>query len=428
MTPGEAARAARRITATLFAAQSLGSAGLVVASTVNPIVAAELGGSAAWAGTATAAYQLGGALVAFVWGMAMDRLGRRNTLALGVLVGAVGAAVAGRGVTAHALLSFLAGVSLMGMGNSALQLGRFVAAEVNPPDVRGRAISYVVVGGTTGGVLGPFLVGPAGAVARRFGFDELAGPYAASVGLFLVVVGLVLWRLRPEPALLARTLAAAHGPSGPPAPEAERRPLGILLASPGVRLAVVALVFAQAVMVALMVITSVHMKEHDHGLTSISAVISSHIFGMYAFSILSGRLADAWGRRPVIATGAALLLASCLAAPLSPRVVPLAAALFLLGLGWNLCYVAGSALLSDELRPAERARAQGLNDTLIGLASAGGALSSGFVFAAHGYAIMGVLAAAAAVVPLGLALRGRRGSSSTGDSVDARPLPTRGRP
>jgi MFS family permease len=164
-------------------------------------------------------------------------------------------------------------------------------------------------------------------------------------------------------------------------------------------------VFGQSVMVMLMVITSVHMKQHDHALSSIAIVISSHVFGMYAFSVVSGRMADRWGRKPVIATGAAALVLACLWAPLSPRVLPLSGALFLLGLGWNFCYVAGSALLSDQLRPSERARTQGFNDFLIGVASAGGAVASGLVFAAIGYAVMGALSALASLVPLGMALR-----------------------
>jgi MFS family permease len=396
--------AARRITGTLLVAQSLGSAGFLVASTVNPIVATSLGGSAAWAGAATATYQAGAALLAYVWGLSMDRLGRRDTLGLGIMVGAFGAALAWRGVTQHALVEFLVGVGFMGMANSALQLGRFVAAEVNPPDVRGRAISYVVVGGTVGGVLGPFLVGPAGATATRLGFDELSGPYATSAAIFALVTAIVLVRLRPEPALVAREVAAAHAPVSS-ADDGGRRTLRQILALPGTRLAIAALVFGQAVMVALMVITSVHMKEHHHALSGIATVISSHIFGMYAFSVVSGRLADAWGRRRVITCGAALLVLSCLAAPLSPRLVPMSLALFLLGLGWNLCYVAGSALLSDQLRPSERATTQGFNDTLIGVASALGALASGIVFDAVGYAVMAALSAAAAMVPLVLVLR-----------------------
>lgn len=400
------ARAARRITRTLLLAQSVGSAGLIVASTVAPLVGAQLGGSAAWAGTPAATYQGGAAAVALVWGILMDRIGRRPTLMLGLATGALGAALACWSITRHSLTSFLLGVALMGMAYAALQLGRFVAAEVSPPEQRGRAISTVVVGGTVGAVLGPFLVGPAGGAARRLGLDELSGPYATSAFLFLLVVALLWVWLRPEPRELALRLALPLA-SATPEPPAARRGLREILAPPDARLAVCALVFAQTVMVMLMVITAVHMKNHQHGLPSIAVVISSHVFGMYAFSVVSGRLTDTWGRRPVIAAGAGALAASCLLAPLSPQVLPLAAALFLLGLGWNFCYVAGSTLLSDQLRPEERATTQGFNDFLIGVASAAGAVSSGVVFAAIGYAVMGLLAAAASLVPLLLVWRSR---------------------
>jgi MFS family permease len=154
--------------------------------------------------------------------------------------------------------------------------------------------------------------------------------------------------------------------------------------------------------VMLMVITSLEMKGHDHVLTDISFVISSHTFGMYAFSIFSGRLVDRWGRTPVIITGAITLVASCLAAPLSPDVLPISVALFLLGLGWNFCYVGGSTLLADQLSPGERARTQGVNDFLLGLSSAAGSLLSGIIFASLGYAAVGGIGALAAIVPLGL--------------------------
>jgi MFS family permease len=154
--------------------------------------------------------------------------------------------------------------------------------------------------------------------------------------------------------------------------------------------------------VMVMVMTSVHMSHHHHALPSISFVISSHTFGMFAFSILSGRLVDRWGRVPVITTGGAALVLACALAPLSPAVAPLAFALFLLGLGWNFCFVGGSSLLSDQLSPAERSRTQGFNDLLIGLISAAGSLGSGFVFAAAGFAAMSALSACFALIPLGI--------------------------
>jgi MFS family permease len=164
------------------------------------------------------------------------------------------------------------------------------------------------------------------------------------------------------------------------------------------------MVLGQMVMVMVMVITSLHMRAHDHGIGAVSLVISSHTLGMYAFSVVSGRLADRWGRRPTIAVGAAGLLVACALATVSPQLLPLSVALFLLGLGWNLCFVGGSTLLADQLSPDERARTQGFNDLLVGFASAAGSLGSGLVFAAVGFNAMAWLGAAVALVPLLLAL------------------------
>jgi len=393
--------AARRITLTLFSAQSLGSAGFLAAATINAIVGAQLSGRLAWAGVPTATYQGGAALAAFAWGHLMDRLGRRPTLALGGLAGSVGAALAGAAITRGSFGAFLGGLLFMGFANSALQLGRFVAAEVHPPLERGRAISNVVLGGTVGALVGPSLVGPTGRWAVSQGLDELAGPYAGSALLFLLVSCVLFAGLRPEPRDVARAVTSLHPMPGRSA--GPTRPLGEVLRDPGVAVAITTMVSAQVVMVMLMVITSLHMKNHHHPLTSISLVISSHVVGMYAFSLLSGRLSDAWGRAPVMITGALILVMSCLGAPVSPRIFPVSLALFLLGLGWNFCYVGGSALLADRLRPAERARTQGVNDFLIGLVSAGGSLGSGVIFASMGYGAMSVIGAAAALLPLGLA-------------------------
>jgi MFS family permease len=168
--------------------------------------------------------------------------------------------------------------------------------------------------------------------------------------------------------------------------------------------AIVTVVFAQMVMITLMVMTSVHMKVHRHPLTAVSLVISAHTLGMYAFSIISGRLTDRWGRGQMIILGTVLLILSCLMAVPSTSLLPLAIALFLLGLGWNFAYVAGSTLLADQLSPEERAKTQGFNDLLLGFGAAAGSFGSGVLFAASGYGALGLVAASATLVPLGLAL------------------------
>jgi MFS family permease len=102
----------------------------------------------------------------------------------------------------------------------------------------------------------------------------------------------------------------------------------------------------------------------------------------------------------VILMGSIFLILASVAAGFSSNILPLAGALFLLGLGWNFCYVGGSTLLSDQLSTEEQSRMQGFNDLLVGLASALGSLGSGFVFAAVGYRVMGFVGMFFAVIML----------------------------
>jgi len=396
----ELSQTARKITFILFLAQSLASAGFIASATVSSILGAELGGKP-WAGVPSAVFLLGGALAASVWGVLMDMIGRRNGIALGLLSGVAGAGFVVVAANRSLLPLMLVGMVLMGFGNAAVVLGRFAAAEVNPPEKRGMAISNVVLGGTAGAIFGPLLVGPLGELSLRLGLDELSGAYIASLVLFGIAAVIVFLGLRPDPREVGVQVSALYPDS---APGGVARPIAVILREPAALAAVTAMVLGQVVMVAIMVITSLHMKGHNHGLGDISAVISAHTLGMYAFSIVSGRLADKWGRGPVILTGAATLLLACLTAPLSPDVLPLAISLFLLGLGWNFCFVGGSTLLADQLSPAERARTQGVNDLLVGLASAIGSLGSGLVFAATSYTVIALVAGILSLIPLALVL------------------------
>src|SRR5688500_12222729 len=184
-------RLARKITRTLFVAQSLGSAGFIAASTVNALVAVSLSGRIAWSGVPSAVYQLGAALAAIGWGHTSDRIGRRGSLVIGLILGSIGAALSGSAVVVGMFGLLLGGSALMGAAQAGLQLGRFAAAEVHPAAERGRAISNVVVGGTIGAVFGPLLVGPMGRWARSAMIDELAGPYLASLVLFALAATIV---------------------------------------------------------------------------------------------------------------------------------------------------------------------------------------------------------------------------------------------
>jgi MFS family permease len=393
-------RISRRITVTLFATQSLARAAFIATGTVSALIVVQVTGSAAWAGVPAAVLQLSAAFAALAVAALTERTGRRRGLALALGVGVLGAGVAAGSVVAGSPLLFLAGLAIMGVASAAIALGRFAAAEVHPPEQRGQAISKVVIAGAIGSVAGPLLVGPSGDWALRAGVNELAGPFLASMIILTVASLATLAWLRPDPRDVGRKMAQKH-----PEPARHQGPtratLQVLL-TPAAFLAVSTMAVGQMVMVMMMVITGLYMRNHQHSLTDISLVIAAHTLGMFAFSFVSGRLADRWGRGPAILSGAGLLLLACTLAPLATEVLPLSIALFLLGLGWNLCYVGGSTLLSDQLSHAERAKTQGTSEWLLGLATAAASLGSGLVFAITSFTAIGVLGAALSLVPLGL--------------------------
>ena len=81
---------ARKITLVLFAAQSLASAGFIAAATINPILGAKLAPYRFLATLPAAAYLLSSAFAAPMWGFLMDRIGRRNAISMGLVIGILG--------------------------------------------------------------------------------------------------------------------------------------------------------------------------------------------------------------------------------------------------------------------------------------------------------------------------------------------------
>ncbi len=391
---------ARKITVTLFTAQSLVSAALIAATTISAIVGMELSSNAAWVGLPGASLKLATAFAAYFWGTIWDRIGRRGGISLGLVTGALGAGLAIVAIQTRSFPLFLGGLAGLGVAQAAMQLGRFAAAEVHPPDERGRAISNVVIAGTVGAIIGPLLLAPSDQWALEQGLNELSGPFIAALILLSLATLVAYAGLRPDPFKLGQEISRRY-------PEREQnsgtaRTIHELVRLPAIRVAMAAMALGTVVMVMLMGMTALHMKGNQYSLVDISLVFSAHTFGMFAPSIITGRLADRWGRGVVILGGTSILVLSAILAPLSLGVLPLAVALFLLGLGWNLCFVGGSALLADQLSPNERARTQGFNDSLIGLASAASTFSSGLLFAASGYAVICLVGGVIALIPLGL--------------------------
>jgi MFS family permease len=380
----------------LFAISALGSTGYIAAVTVGTLVAADIAGSASFGGIPSSTAVIGTAVAATSLSALMLRVGRRPGLLGGLGVGVIGAVIAVVSVLTASIPLLLFGAFLSGFANGAANLGRYVAADLVPPARRATAIGAVVWGSTIGAVVGPNLVAPAGSLAISLGLPELAGAFVVTAIFIGLAFGLAFVLLRPEPYALADPSALAMRADVGPAPS-----FATLLRRPATAVALTSLVAGQVVMVLIMTMTPIHLIQHGHGLATVGLVLSAHTFGMFALSPISGRLTDRFGSPAVIASGFSVLGVAAVLAALAPPDggLLLTLALFLLGWGWNLGFVAGSAMLTRGLALAERTRVQGIADALVWSSAAVAGLTSGLIVAGASYTALGFLGLALLAAP-----------------------------
>jgi len=362
---------------------------MIVSFTLTPLIAVSLSGSESAAGLPSTLSFLGRALAAYPLGWLMGRVGRRSGLSAGYVLGVAGAAISAWAILIGSWWNFLLGALLLGAMRGSAEQGRFVAAEVFPAGRRASVIGIIVTAGTIGSVFGPLLVIPSSNWALAREIPEMTGPFVLATVLMAVALLVIFLFLRPDPGTLA--VEDAVDPEVTAKTEGPTPSLFQIYRRPGAFLALLAMVIGQLVMTLVMVITPVHMDHLNHATDAISLVIMGHTLGMFGLSFVTGYLVQLLGRRIMIAAGALILVVACILAPVATSVLVMAIALFLLGLGWNFCFVAGSALLSESTYLSERGRAQGSSETIVALAAGSGSLGTGLVFAAGGIVAVGAV-------------------------------------
>lgn len=425
VTPEERDRIQSRTLRVVVLSQVLGGAGLAAGATVGALLAEEMLGSQGLAGIPIAVVTLGSALAAYLVGLVTQSSGRRLGLGAGFAIGGLGAAgVVLAAVLGQVWLLFVA-LFVYGAGTASNLQARYAGTDLAAPHRRATAASVALVSTTVGAVAGPNLVEPLGQLADAWNIPPLAGPFLLASVAYLAAGATLLVLLRPDPFLLARSLTgtAADPDTTHDEPATVRgEPLtthGEPTAAQGIPpvrttawVGAGVMVMTQIVMVAIMTMTPVHMRAHDHALGAVGLVISLHIAAMYLPSLVTGTLIDTVGRLPMAAAAGVTLLLAGVVAALAPgeSMEWIVLALVLLGLGWNLGLISGTALVVDGTVPANRARTQGTIDVLIALAGAAGGAFSGVVVAMTSFAGLSYLGAAVAfaVVPLlWLAVRDR---------------------
>lgn len=410
LTELDRGRIQRRTVGILSLGQVLGGIAFGATVSLGALLAADISGSDALSGLATASVTLGAALAAIPLARLAGLRGRRLALTAGNLLALVGIVVVIGAAAIRVFPLLLVGIIMIGMGNAGNLQSRFAATDLAQPQHRGRDLSIVVWATTIGGVAGPLLLGPGEQLGRAIGMPPHTGSYLFSLVAQIAAFALYLIALRPDPLLTSRTLPE----TGSMAAGVERvdRPIAA-------RYAIFAVAGSHVTMASVMAMTPVHLSHmamsgampgmHD-GMSMeldvtvlVGVTIAMHVAGMYGLSPVFGILADRWGRLRTVLLGQALLVTSlCFAMFAGETTWGVMVALILLGLGWSAATVAGAALLTEASAPELRTRRQGRSDSLMSLSAAGGAVLAGVILQSFSYAGLAIaaLVVVAAIVVL----------------------------
>ncbi len=337
------------------------------------------------------------AVAALVAGRAMDRFGRVPVLMVGFLAGIGGALLTALGLHLDSATTVVGSFLLIGVGNGIIGLTRAAGGDMYPPERRARGISYVLFGSVFGAILGPAVFMPLFA-GRDLDAAALIPAWLAAGGL--LSLGLVLaFAVRPDP----RTIAQSF-----PQPElmraresAEPASLGTLIKQPGVVPALLGVFASFSVMASVMTLTG-HLVVIERSLASDSVfpILAAHVVGMFGLVLVVGDVIDRIGRQPALIGGLAVVAISALSLAWIESVVAIGFALFGLGLGWIVAYVAGSAELVDRTRPIERGKLLGFGDLGASFLAACLALLGGFLLNEFGPAALALLTGVTALLPM----------------------------
>lgn len=354
--------------------QALAMSSMSLLITISAIVGSTLAPAPSQATLPLALQFLGMVCSTLPASMAMRRWGRRAGFTLGAGIGALGGAISMAAVFAADFWLLCFGSVLIGSAAAHAQYYRFAAADTASEAFRSRAISLVLAGGVAAAFIGPEL-----AKQTRTLFEPVlfAGGYFAIIVLMLLSI--LLLRLIRIPVATYKPGAT----SGRPLPEIMRQPVFIVAA--------LGAMVGYGTMNLVMVSTPLAMLACAHPFESAAFVIQVHVLGMYVPSFFTGHLIHRFGLRPVMGTGALLLL-GCVAVNVSGiAVANFAIGLILLGLGWNLLFVGGTTMLTQSYRPEEKAKVQAINDFLVFGTVAATAFLSGAVYDIYGWNVLNFL-------------------------------------
>ena len=356
-----------------FLAQVILVSGSVLILTIGGIVGSELAPHPSLATLPLSLMVVGTALATVPTALLMQRIGRRSGFAGGAAFAVCAALLAVLGLEINSFALFAAAAGLIGVTLAFSAQLRFAAAESVAPEKAGWAISIILLGAIGGAFIGPELA------TRSPGWipdQPHHGALLALAGLYALAAGLLLFTRNPPSTSDAEAREAG-------------RPLFEIAAQPNFVVAVLAGVVGQGVMVFIMTATPISMHVLDgHGIDDTARVIQAHVVAMYLPSLASAPLIQRFGAYKLMTAGAAALSATVATGLAGHEVTHYWWALVMLGIGWNFLFVGATTALVATYRPAEKFRAQALNDFSVFGTSALASLLAGALLHSFGWSVV----------------------------------------
>lgn len=365
----------KRNLAVLVTAQSLGAAAGPIVIALGGLVGQQLSSNPALATLPVSVYNLGLALGTLPAAAIMRRFGRRSGYLLGAMIGVASGLIAAAAIWMGLFALFCVGTFVAGTYSSYVQTYRFAAADGRSGAERGKAISWVMVGGLIAAVIGPQLV-----ILTRESVPGVAyaGSFISQAVLALIALPVLAMLHAPRPA--AATATSAGG-----------RSVWRLLSSPPFALALAAGVVSYGLMTFVMTAAPLAMVGHGHSVDHAAHGIQWHVLAMFAPSLITGKLIARFGKERITALGLVIIGLSGAVALSGLDIPHFYVSLILLGLGWNFGFIGATAMVADAHTEEERGRAQGLNDFIVFGTVAAGSFFSGALLQASGWSTINML-------------------------------------
>ena len=354
-----------------FTAQSINLTTAVMSVTMAAIVGAALAPDAAWSTVPYGFQFLSLMLATYPVSRLMSRIGRKKAFMLGAIPLALSGVSGFLAVEHQHFATLVLSHSALGVYIAFANFNRFAATDNLSQALKPKALSLVVAGGVIAAVVGPTLTEWLRDVG---GYPLFSLCYAAFVGLALL--SLLIALCLPDDGGVTSTV---NGTAQSARPRTE--PL-----SPSVVVAMGVAALSYGIMNLLMIQASMHMKHMHEDFSDVRLAIQWHVIAMFAPSFFTGAIIQRLGIKTTICAGLALLIGCSAMNIWSHSYAMMTLALIALGLGWNLTYVGGGALLAQSLQNSPAAmQMQGKNDLAIAIFATLGAFSPSLLLSSVGW-------------------------------------------